>query len=174
MNHIAVRPDQSFKNLLHCEDSEGNWIAPRVITSAMQQQALAILADYPSRLAPAEMDGKRRWLASIAVASAGKMSSSEAEKRLALYADLLDHEAGCFTKSSLARAAAKFKWFPSFAEVKEELDAERRRLYVEADRLKRMANPPASVPPREPPTQEQQERVAAAIREAGIAINVTP
>lgn len=65
-------------------------------------------------------DLMRRWLGSLALLVAGRMSSDEAKSRVAIYAEMLGVRgipAAVLTKEGLERAASKFTWFPSYAEV---------------------------------------------------------
>jgi hypothetical protein len=182
MNQITTTTKPDFKTMLYLEDSEGNWLPPAVITPEQVSQARAILADMDRKatFAPADRSRIEEWLVNLGVLVAGAMPADEAKVKVAAYALVLaspdgkPFEAGCFTDASLKRIYPKFIWgFPKAGEVYAELRAEQTRLWKGRARLQRMTAPPPKQEERTPPTPEQQERVAAAIREAGIAINVT-
>lgn len=128
-----------------------------------------------------------QWLGQLGILTAGKMTADDAKVRLSAYAAMLEHSVGCFTKASLRKAATKFTWFPSFAEVSAFLDGELWWLKAQHVRLERIANaapphrapdathkvPPfavnfaaaaAAVPREKPlPTQEEFERQKAEV-----------
>lgn len=140
MNANALtKPGQpDLRAILRAELSDGQWIEPPS-TPALVAQAKAVLADYGKRMEPAGHDAKQQWLEQLGVLCAGRMTADEARLKTTGYASLLDHEAGCFTRSSLKLLASKFSWFPSFAEVKAELDQVRRRLHQDRHRLRLLA-----------------------------------
>lgn len=168
MNEIATQsatpPD--LKKILRAEDSAGNWLPPAMVTDQMRLQARAVLADMQQRMVPAQQDSIRAWLVQLGTLCAGKISVEEATQRVNGYADLLSDsfEAGCFTRGSLKRVAAKFTWFPSFAEVNQALQDEKRRLWVDRKRLEKLARKPAEARKDEPMTPariaELREEVA--------------
>jgi hypothetical protein len=172
---LALGKADSLANLLHVEDSEGNWIAPRSITEQQRRQAMAILADMPRRMQPATAESIGKWLASLGVICAGSMPVEEARIKIAAYVSVLlgEFEAGCFTEGSLKRAYPKFTYgFPRGGELHAALKQEQRRLHVEHGRLRRLVNGGREIPrTRQPPTPEQIERVNAALREAGIGVS---
>ncbi len=169
MNQVATHTPQSLWTALHLEDGAGRWLPPATRSPTMLAQAKAVLAAFPPRLQAAATDTKRKWLVSLGALCAGRMPLQEAEARVSLYADMLDHPEGCFTRGTLQTIGAQFTWFPSFAEIKGALDAERIRLGKEHARLQRLLAPQAIMEgPRPPPTPEQIERVDKALREAGL------
>ncbi|WP_341702602.1 hypothetical protein [Ferrovibrio sp.] len=160
-------PSDELSRILHAEDGSGRWLPPAVVTDQMRLASRAVLADMGKRMAMADRGSILKWLVSLGTLSAGRMSLEEARTRATGYADLLsdDFEAGCFTRGSLKRVAARYTWFPSFAEVTEALMVEKRRLWKERERLKRLANPPPARQERKPPTPEQRARVQAVLDE---------
>ncbi|MCW0235303.1 MAG: hypothetical protein OJJ21_17015 [Ferrovibrio sp.] len=169
MNQLSIPAAQSLWTALHAEDGAGNWMPPAQPSGAMLSQARTALAAMPTRLQPATKQVKADWLIALGIATAGQMTADDAERKVSLYIDMLDHEAGCFSKDSLRAAAGAFKWFPSFAEVKAVLDAERFRLRKEAARLKRLLEPRALPPGNPAPvTPESIAAREAAMRKIGI------
>lgn len=171
MNQIAVPGGmpQSLFQALHLEGSGGQWLPPANPSPTMLAQARAILTDFPARLAPAEPAAVRKWLIALGALCAGRMPLDEAERRVAAYTELIDQPAGVFTKSSLARIAGQFTWFPGFAELKPPLDAEALRLRKEYQRLQRLLAPPAiQAGPRLPPSPESVAARERAMIDAGL------
>lgn len=169
-NHLA--------KVLDAEMSNGEWVPPRQITPSLRAQAKAALPTMMERASkPAQIEGKQEWLNSLGALVAGKMSLEEARARVEAYADLLDYPAGVFSKATLRRAGEKFTWFPSYAEVNEMLKAEHALLMKRVRRCQQIAYPPEPdvdrFKTREPPSAEQQAKVAEAIRQAGLDIKAT-
>jgi len=175
-SEVATVGTDSMSRLLHMEDSDGNWLPPRTVTEPMRRQAFAILNDMPRRLQPASRESIAKWLASLGVICAGNMKVEDAQVKIAAYVTVLlgEFEAGCFTEGSLKRVYPKFQFgFPKGPELHAALKQEQRRLHVEQNRLRQLVDgvDRRRSPERVPPTPEQQARVEAAIREAGLSIS---
>ncbi|WP_341893757.1 hypothetical protein [Ferrovibrio terrae] len=168
---LATAETTSMGSLLHLEDNDGNWLPPRVVTDQLRLQARAMLADMPRRMAPAKPESIANWLASLGVLCAGKISVEDAKLKIAAYVSVLEgeFEAGCYTEGSLKRIYPQFTWFPAGGEIHAALLREKRRLWVERGRLRKLADGDRGVrEDRPPPTQEQQDRVAEAMRDSGL------
>lgn len=90
---------------------------------------------------PAKCANVSKWLASLGVLLAGKMSIDEAKVRIAAYTELLDMPEYCYTKESLGNAAREFQWWPSFKELDDFLGTQKpeiARTYWRLDRLRRL------------------------------------
>lgn len=60
----------------------------------------------------------QNWLATLGLLIAGKMDVEDVKMRLFAYSRLMiDIPPELLTERSLRKAALKFKWFPSFAEL---------------------------------------------------------
>ena len=77
------------------------------------------------------------------------MTLDEAKEKIAAYAMGLRHPAFCFSEASLYAAAKKFKWFPTYSEVSDWLDAKSREARNTLQRLEMLAGAKPSKP-REP------------------------
>lgn len=118
------------------------WQRPALVTETIRHQAGAALAQWSERYAPAPDQAKRDWLVKLGLLVAGTMTEADARVKSAALIDVIDHPSGCFTKHSLRRAAERFKFWPSFAELKELLDEELRRQRVFEIRLRALLAPP--------------------------------
>lgn len=122
------------------DDPAAKWEAPRSQDAETRAHAATAAAHLEQSLAvESDADGVAKWLGQLGILTAGKMTADDARMRLAAYAALLEHPAGCFTKGSLKRAAVKFTWFPSFAEVSEFLDGEVWWIKAKIIRLRKIA-----------------------------------
>lgn len=75
-------------------------------------------------LQPAPQATVERWLGALGTLVAGQLSAEDARTRIAAYAAMLNYPRHAYTRSSLDAAARGCKWFPSYAEVCQLLDAE--------------------------------------------------
>jgi len=142
------------------EERVGRWEPPAVITPEVQEAAGRALAE---RRALYETKATTRqaieWVVSLGLLTAGRASSAEDVRlKAGAYASLMtEYPAAVLNRDTLRRAADAFKFFPSYAEVAERLDAEARRLKREQTKLKKLAE--GNKPP--PPS-----RAEAAVRSA--------
>jgi hypothetical protein len=108
----------------------------------------------------------RQWLKAVGAVAAGALTPMEVEAKLDALTPLLasEYPPEAFTRDSLVRTARATKFFPSFAEVCEVLDAV---VCESRPPLPRLSAPP--VQPRTPPSAEAIEAnraVVAALRAA--------
>lgn len=94
------------------------------ISSTLKSEAQSALAAIDEALRPAPEPLVLRWLTALGTLTATKPDEADATGKARAYATMLEYPASAFTKASLAVAARKFRWFPSFAEVCEHLEAE--------------------------------------------------
>ena len=73
-----------------------------------------------------------RWITALGTLTATRPEEADALGKARAYAAMLEFPASAFNRSSLDAAARKFRWFPSYAEVCEHLEAET----AEAKRLR--------------------------------------
>jgi hypothetical protein len=117
---------------------EGTW-RPVAISAAAKAEARAELDRLAESLEPAGKERMAQWLATLGTISAtGNMTVADAKAKLGAYASLLAYPVACLTRESLDRAGRAFKWFPTYAEIAEFLDAEQRRVETRRKRLERL------------------------------------
>lgn len=154
------------------EPYEVGWDRPSTFPVRLRPAAESALAAVNAELVPASDAALRKWLSSLAVLVAGGRSSAEdAEIKLKAYAAMLDGKMPvcAFTRDTLDRAARKFKFLPSYAELTELLSAIVSPKTARANRLAYVLKLPPPEPPRQPPTQEEIERVSKLIADAAAA-----
>ena len=94
-----------------------------MITEATKAEAARLVKAVEASLARARPDLTAEWLARLGMLCAPRNEATDAVRaKLAAYVDMLDHPAWVFTARTLKEAAAKFTWFPAFAEVNAFLD----------------------------------------------------
>jgi hypothetical protein len=90
------------------------------ITAAVKNEAEAILSRCDALLAPAPRALAAKWLATLgALMPAGRADGPSAEDRLRAILQVVDFPEFVYTEKSLRDAAARFKFFPSVAELTE-------------------------------------------------------
>ncbi|QCN95864.1 hypothetical protein D3093_11675 [Azospirillum argentinense] len=136
----------------------GPWKPPANVPPALAVEAREQLARLREvQLAPAELTSIRGWLVALgnAVASSSALAPEDVEVKIAALLGLLDeYPAGVFTRATLKRAAQKFTFFPSFAELSKLLDEEESTLNVKRERLRQIidaAKRPSGEPEEELP-----------------------
>lgn len=82
---------------------------------------------------------------------AANMTAQDAQARMEGYTELLAPVVGALTLDSLDRAGRKFKWFPSYAEIAEFLDAEKAEIEKQLARARQIAEADISLPKKELP-----------------------
>ena len=151
---------------------EASWDIPTVITQQLIDAAAEALPAWREYMAPCDLAKAGHWLAQLGVMCGGpKMTADEAKEKIVAYAVGLQFPAFCFSDKSLYTAAKKFKWFPTFSEVSDWLEAKSR---VSQDTLTRLEMLASAQPtkPREPDmvrtiaeaTPEQREKHEAEMR----------
>lgn len=149
-------------------DFKETWSPPKSVTDAIKREARGALAQAEAELEPPDMDGRQKWLVMLGTLTAtpGGMTAEQAGAKLAAYSEMLGHPRAAFTKGSVKRAGAKFKWFPSFAEINEFLDDEAGPYFRMVERLRALANAPLRIAP--PRKQTEAERLAMGDKLGGL------
>ena len=98
------------------------WKLP-VITEEIQAQASIALAQMEDTPDATDAD-KAKWVGSLMTLCTGRKEVGDVKAKIVGYSAMIEYPEFVFTKSSLARAATKFTWFPAYAELVEFLDSE--------------------------------------------------
>jgi len=119
----ATAFSQSLGNWLQRAETEtpGSQLSIPPSVRAEAERALQAIDDA---LQPAPQATVERWLGALGTLVAGQLSAEDARTRIAAYAAMLNYPRHAYTRSSLDAAARSCKWFPSYAEVCQLLDAE--------------------------------------------------
>ena len=128
---IATALSSSLRGLLARIETEQPG-APMAASSRLKAEAQSALAAVDEALKPAPEALALRWLTALGTLTATRTDEADATGKARAYATMLEYPASAFTKASLGVAARKFRWFPSFAELCEHLEAET----AEAKRLR--------------------------------------
>lgn len=124
-----------------------NWLAriereppgtPLSICSRTQTEATAALAAIDEALKPAAEGVALRWITALGTLTATRPEEADALGKARAYAAMLEFPASAFNRASLDAAARKFRWFPSYAEVCEHLEAETAEAKQMRHRLRRL------------------------------------
>ena len=119
------------------------WKLPAVVTSEMRSDADAASRVLWRALRPASMADAELWLASLGSLTISRKDADDAEAAIRAMAGLLDDvPVAVLTQEVLRKAAKKFKWWPSFAELAEFLDTEKAELERRLKRLRSIAEAP--------------------------------
>lgn len=118
------------------------WTPPAEVDARDKGEARNKLPLALRAAAPCGRETVKDWLNALGVMCAGQMTATDAKAKISVYAANLDHPALCFTQETLGEAGRKFKWFPSYAEVIEFLDAKARPARALAYRLKKISEAP--------------------------------
>ena len=121
-------------------DFAERWTLPANLSPEIIAEAKALIQSAELENEPAPEKIKAKWLASLGTLCAGKATVSEIQSQLVAYASMVDYPETAFTKTTLDKAARNFKWFPSYAELTEFLDAETSTLRNNLSRLRQVAN----------------------------------
>lgn len=136
--------------------------APATISAEIASAAAVDLSRLDAALAAESKPAAvRQWLARLGVLCTSKMSADEAESIVREYVAVLKYPACCYTESSLDAIARKCKWFPSYAELCDALDAELHRLKTIRAGLAILAKPTPSPAQIEPPKRVDPAKMAA-------------
>jgi hypothetical protein len=98
--------------------------APLAISSTQKAEAERALAAIEAALQPAPQALALRWITALGTLTASKPGEADGSAKAQAYAAMVEFPASAFTRASLDAAARKFRWFPSYAEVCEHLEAE--------------------------------------------------
>ncbi|MFC5353525.1 hypothetical protein [Azospirillum himalayense] len=106
----------------------------------------------------------RQWLLDLAPLVAVSISASDAAQKLDAYVGMLEYPAAVYTKASLAKAARRFKFFPTFAELADFFDGQLSEVRIKRQRLQAIVNAAAGqkqIAAPEPQTLEQRQHMGA-------------
>ena len=133
------------------------WYPPPVVTPEMVNVAKYSLSTFDAMLEDAAPEDIRAWLAKLGLLGAGNMPEDRATAKLVAYsAFLFPLPTGILTEETAERAARKFKWFPSYAEIVEFLDAETLELKNMRQRARMIAE---WAGPKQPPKPAPRRRL---------------
>lgn len=155
---------------------EKPWNMPENPSAVLIQDARSALPWAEDQCRPAAKEALAKWLNSLGVLCAGKMSAQDAAAKLQAYSAMLEVPASILTKTTLDEAAREFQWFPSYAEISQFLEAKAGAKHKIRDRLRAIAN--ARPTPQEQAkvpwsqrTQEERDRFDAMVMAAIHKIN---
>lgn len=94
------------------------------ISSKLKDEAQAALAAIDEALKPAHDGLVMRWLSALGTLTATRPDEADAIGKARAYATMLEFPTSAFNRRSLDAAARKFKFFPSYSELCEHLEAE--------------------------------------------------
>lgn len=98
--------------------------APLAISSTQKAEAERALAAIEAALQPAPQALALRWISALGTLTASKPGEADGDAKARACAAMLEYPSSAFSRASLDAAARKFRWFPSYAEVCEHLEAE--------------------------------------------------
>jgi hypothetical protein len=162
-----IQPRMAFPD--DGEPYEIGWDRPKAFPDRLRPVAEDALASLNAELTPASDGALRKWLSSLAVLVAGGRSTADdAQIKLNAYAAMLEGTLPvcAFTRDTLDKAARKFKFLPSYAELTEFLSAVVSPKTARANRLAYVLKLPPPEPPRQPPTQAEIDRVSKLVSDA--------
>lgn len=87
------------------------------------------------KLEPAPQDVFKKWLASLGALCAGNVGLSDAEAKTTAYSKMFDAPTGLLNKTTLDRAARKFKFFPTYGEVVDFFEEELKEIHREINAI---------------------------------------
>ena len=132
------------------------------ISSRTMAEATQAAAGVDGALKPAPAEVVERWLEALGTLVSAASGEAEAARKIRAMSVMLEFPARCFNRASLDAAARRFKFFPSYAELCEHLEAEASELKRLRHDLRRLrALPIADEAPPEryadlPPDQRQR------------------
>ena len=98
--------------------------APLSISSTQKTEAERALVAAEAALQPAPQALAERFVTALGTLTATRPGEADGLAKVRAYAAMLEFPASAFTRSSLDAAARKFRFFPSYAELVEHLEAE--------------------------------------------------
>ena len=107
------------------------------ISSQTRADAEAALAAIERALEPAPRETVERWIEALGALTAAPQGEDEAARKTRAYAAMLEFPASAFSRRSLDAAARRFRFFPSYAELTEHLEAETADLKTTRHQLRR-------------------------------------
>lgn len=117
--------------------------APLAISSTQKAEAERALAAIEAALQPAPQALALRWISALGTLTATKPGEADGDAKARAYAAMLEYPGSAFSRASLDAAARKFRWFPSYAEVCEHLEAEVAAAKAQRHQLRRAVALPA-------------------------------
>ncbi len=114
------------------------------IPSAVRNEAEAALSAIDEALKPAPEALVLRWLTALGTLTATRPDEADASGKVRAYAAMLELPASAFTRRSLDAAARRFRFFPSYAELTEHLEAETADARRTRHQLRRLAALPVA------------------------------
>lgn len=121
------------------EVSEIAWHPPSRLSEAEREEATDLHQQMEASLELADSNLKTKWLATLGSLVAGNMPAIEVQTRLKAFSMVWDVPACLLTKEALRAAAARFKWFPSFAELDAFIQEREKPLREKTKRLRVIA-----------------------------------
>ena len=94
------------------------------ISSTQKTEVERALVAAEAALQPAPQALAERFVTALGTLTATRPGEADGLAKIRAYAAMLEFPASAFTRSSLDAAARKFRWFPSYAELVEHLEAE--------------------------------------------------
>lgn len=122
--------------------SECRWAPPRVISQELREQAQQHLATIERYSAQPSSQAVDKWLRNLAPLLAGNNSAKDLELKLLAFSQMLDYPGYCYTPNSLREFARKQKFFPTFSELCEHLEQQKKISELEMDRCRAIVSPP--------------------------------
>lgn len=114
-------------------------------------EATQAAAGVDEALKPAPAEVVERWLEALGTLVSAAPGEAEAARKIRAMSVMLEFPARCFNRASLDAAARRFKFFPSYAELCEHLEAEAselKRLRHDLRRLRALPIADEAPPPR--------------------------
>lgn len=118
--------------------------AQLTISSTVRDEAQAALAAIDDALKSAPEGLVMRWLSALGTLTATRPDEADAVGKARAYAAMLEFPASAFNRASLNAAARKFRFFPSYAELCEHLEAETAGTKTLRHQLRRLVALPVS------------------------------
>jgi len=152
---------------------EALWRMPETISQDLIEEARQAIPAAEAACQPAPKEALSKWLNSLGVLCAGRMSAEDAAVKLQAYSAMLEVPASILNKHTLDEAARQFQWFPSYSEIAQFLDPRAAAKTKILDRVRRIA---AASPTRSEARttwanlpQDRKDRVNEALKRAGIS-----
>lgn len=151
------------------------------ISSKTMTEAREAAAGVEQALRPAPPEVAERWLEALGVLCAASPQEADAARKVRAIALMLEFPARCFNRASLNAAARRFKFFPSYSEVCEHLEAEASELKRLRHDLRRLMSMPVEddrQPPRYSDLSDEQraevDRHLASLRSLSTRQEIVP
>ena len=139
------------------------------ISDPLQKACGQAVAIYDAMLEPVSQIDFAKWLASLGILCAGNMTADDAKAKIGAYKTLMHPPRGVLTQESLDKAGRTFKWFPTYGEVAEFLDAEERELRNQMARAKQIRDwRPQNLKPAEPQPRVTPAEIDAIMAKHGL------